>query len=93
MGLSTKIITACKLLIIYGKAPSLMFEWVLDAPPNVIKFTKEFEFIKISWLIFRISFNNHMFDGAIWDKLPECFFENIEFAWVKRGQFQNMVTG
>ena len=26
---------------------------------------------------------------AIWDKLPECIFENFEMAQVKRGQFQN----
>ena len=32
---------------------------------------------------------NYMFGRAIWDKLPECIFENFEIAWVKRGQFQN----
>ena len=30
-----------------------------------------------------------MFGRAIWDKLPECIYENFEIAWVKRGQFQN----
>ena len=30
-----------------------------------------------------------MFERAIWDKLPECIFENFEIARVKRGQFQN----
>ena len=30
-----------------------------------------------------------MFGKAIWDKLPECIFENFEVARVKRGQFQN----
>ena len=25
---------------------------------------------------------------AIWDKLPECIFENFEIARVKRKQFQ-----
>ena len=30
-----------------------------------------------------------MFRRAIWDKLPECFFENFEIAREKRGQFQN----
>ena len=29
-----------------------------------------------------------MFGRAIWDKLPECIFENFEIAWIKRGQFQ-----
>ena len=33
--------------------------------------------------------SKHMFGRAIWDKLPECIFENFEFAWVKRVQFQN----
>ena len=27
--------------------------------------------------------------GAIWDKSPECIFENFEIARVKRGEFQN----
>ena len=36
-----------------------------------------------------ISTSNHMFSSAIWDKLPECIFENSEFARVKRGHFQN----
>ena len=26
---------------------------------------------------------------AIWDRLPECIFENSEIVRVKRGQFQN----
>ena len=30
-----------------------------------------------------------MFGRVIWDKLPECIFENFEIARVKRGQFQN----
>ena len=31
-----------------------------------------------------------MFGRAIWDKLPECIFENFEITRVqKRGQFQN----
>ena len=30
-----------------------------------------------------------MFGRAIWDKLPECIFENFEIVRVKRGQFQN----
>ena len=30
-----------------------------------------------------------MFERAIWDKLPECIFENFKIARVKRGQFQN----
>ena len=30
-----------------------------------------------------------MFGGVIWDKMPECIFENLEIAQVKRGQFQN----
>ena len=29
-----------------------------------------------------------MFERAIWDKLPDCIFENFEIARVKRGQFQ-----
>ena len=36
-----------------------------------------------------ISTGNHMFGKVIWDKLPECIFENFEIAWIKRGQFQN----
>ena len=31
-----------------------------------------------------------MFGRVIWDKLPECTFENVEIAWVKRRQFQNL---
>ena len=30
-----------------------------------------------------------MFGRVIWDKLPECIFENFEIARVKQGQFQN----
>ena len=30
-----------------------------------------------------------MFGRAIWDKLPECLFEDFEIALVKWGQFQN----
>ena len=30
-----------------------------------------------------------MLGRAIWDKLRECIFGNIEIARVKRGQFQN----
>ena len=30
-----------------------------------------------------------MFSRVVWDKLPECIFENFEIARVKRGQFQN----
>ena len=30
-----------------------------------------------------------MFGRAIWDKLPECIFDNFEIARVKRGQFQH----
>ena len=30
-----------------------------------------------------------MLGRAIWDKLPECIFENFEVAPVKRGQFKN----
>ena len=30
---------------------------------------------------------NCMFGRAIWDKLPECIFENFEIAQVKRVQF------
>ena len=29
-----------------------------------------------------------MLGRAIWDKLPECIFENFEIAQVKREQFQ-----
>ena len=29
-----------------------------------------------------------MLGRVIWDKLPECFFENFENDQVKRGQFQ-----
>ena len=32
-----------------------------------------------------ISTSNHMFGRAIWDKLPECIFENFE---IKREHFQ-----
>ena len=27
-----------------------------------------------------VSTSNHMFQRAIWDKLPECIFENFEIA-------------
>ena len=30
-----------------------------------------------------------MFMRTIWDKVPECIFENFEIVRVKRGQFQN----
>ena len=36
-----------------------------------------------------ISTNSHMFERAIWDKLPESIFENFKIARVKRGQFEN----
>ena len=29
------------------------------------------------------------FGRVIWDKLPECIFENFEITQVKQGQFQN----
>ena len=29
-----------------------------------------------------------MFGKTIWDKLPECIFENFEINRVKRGEFQ-----
>ena len=34
-------------------------------------------------IYFAISTSNHMFGRAIWDKLPECIFENFEIARVK----------
>ena len=36
-----------------------------------------------------ISTSNHMFERAIWDKLPECIFENVEISRIKQVQFQN----
>ena len=42
----------------------------------------------LRWLL-HICTTNHMFDRAIWDKLPECIFENFEIALVKQGEFQN----
>ena len=30
-----------------------------------------------------------MLGRAIWDKLPECIFKNVEITRVKREQFQN----
>ena len=33
--------------------------------------------------------SNHMFGSVIWDKLPECIFENFETALVKWQQLQN----
>ena len=30
-----------------------------------------------------------MFGTAIWDKLPQCIFENFEIARAKREQFLN----
>ena len=36
-----------------------------------------------------ISTSNHMFESAIWDKLPKRIDDNSEIAWVKQGQFQN----
>ena len=32
-----------------------------------------------------ISTCNHVFRRAIWDKLPECIFENFEVARAKQG--------
>ena len=29
-----------------------------------------------------------MFERVIWDKVPECIFENIDIARVRQGQFQ-----
>ena len=34
-------------------------------------------------IYFAISTSNHMSGRAIWDKLPECIFENFEIARVK----------
>ena len=31
-----------------------------------------------------------MFGRAIWDKLPECIFEDFEIAGVKRGLFKKL---
>ena len=45
----------------------------------------------ISWYL-TINFiitSNHMFERAIWDKLPQNIFENFEIAQVKQGLFQN----
>ena len=36
----------------------------------------------IKWK-YAISTSNHMFQKAIWDKLPKCIFENFEIARVK----------
>ena len=36
-----------------------------------------------------INTSNHMYGRVIWDKLPDCIFENFDTARVKRGQFQN----
>ena len=35
------------------------------------------------------SSSNHKFGKTVWDKLPECIFENVEIARVKQGQFQH----
>ena len=40
--------------------------------------------VKVSQKI-AISTSNPMLERAIWDKLPESIFENIEIARVKRG--------
>ena len=37
----------------------------------------------LRWLL-HICTTNHMFDRAIWDKLPECIFENFEITRVKQ---------
>ena len=39
--------------------------------------------------LYKVITSNHMFVGAIWDKLPEYIFQNFEIARVKRGKFQN----
>ena len=36
-----------------------------------------------------ISTSNRMFRRAIWDKFPECIFENFEIDQVKQRQFEN----
>ena len=40
------------------------------------------------FIIVTVSTSNHMLGRAIWDKLPECVFENLEIARLKRVQFQ-----
>ena len=40
-------------------------------------------YISYYFRIISISTCNHMFGRAIWDKLPECIFENFEIARVK----------
>ena len=39
-----------------------------------------------------ISTSNHVLGRSIWDKLPECIFENFEIAQVKRRQFQIFIS-
>ena len=40
-------------------------------------------------ILLAIGTSNHLFGRAIWNKLPECIFDNIEITRVKREQFQN----
>ena len=39
--------------------------------------------IRIRILLYQISTSNYMFGRAIWDKLPECIFENFDIARVQ----------
>ena len=45
----------------------------------------------ISWYLTTnfIITSNHMFERAVWDKLPQNIFEHFEIAQVKQGLFQN----
>ena len=54
-----------------------------------IKVTRQAMQILLKKKIKCISTSTHIFGWAIWDKLPECIFENFEITRVKRGQFQN----
>ena len=40
--------------------------------------------INSSFMCYLISTANHMFGKAIWDKLPECIFENFEISKFKK---------
>ena len=60
--------------------PELTRQPTMPLPPNYAP-------LITLWNGYVICTSNHMFGRAIWNKLPECVFENFEIAQEKRGYF------
>ena len=45
-------------------------------------------FIIINWEIQYICTSNHIFVREVWDKFPECIFENFEIARWNKSNFK-----